>query len=213
MSSFRMGATPITWGIWKEYKRSFAVPGKQIKLPDDPGWGFPDDHPVVNVSWEDIMNPGGFCEWASNVAGFNLTLPTDAQYEYSARGGKDGREFPWGNEFDRSLLWCSERSPSANRVIGGQTGAVKRSIRIYRNGFGLTDMVGNVWQWCADYAHADYRPTAKNPRDNRKSKGHVVRGGSWGFDDPTLFRCAGRDGFESAIRLANVGFRLSAGRK
>ncbi|MFM7188108.1 MAG: formylglycine-generating enzyme family protein, partial [Armatimonadota bacterium] len=175
-----------------------------IKLPEDPSWGYPDDHPVVNVSWEDIMDPGGFCEWASKTAGIKLTLPTEAQWEYAARGGKDGLEYPWGDEFDPFKLWYSET----------QTAAVDRSNRIYRNGYGLTDMAGNVWQWCADYLNDDYRPVGKDPVDTRNSKLRCVRGGSWITELPGYFRCAFRNGnFPVDRDFYNGGFRLSAGLK
>jgi len=209
MSPFRMGATPVTWGMWKEYRQSFAVPGKEIKLPEDPGWGYPDDHPVVIVSWEDIMDPGGFCEWASKTAGFKLTLPTDAQWEYAARGGKDGLEYPWGYIFDKSRLWCSDKSYRD----AGKTAAVDRSNRIYRNGYGLTDMVGNVWQWCADYYDPDYRPVGKDPVDTRKSAARCARGASWPNFDPFYFRCAYRNWNIPVLRSDGFGFRLSAGLK
>jgi formylglycine-generating enzyme required for sulfatase activity len=81
MSAFHMGATPVTWGMWKEYCKA-----KSVRMPDEPDWGYIDNHPVVNVSWEGIMNPGGFCEWANDVAGFRLSLPTEAQFEYANRG-------------------------------------------------------------------------------------------------------------------------------
>lgn len=209
MSQFRMGATPVTWGMWKEYRKGVSVPGKGIKLPDDPGWGYPDDNPVVNVSWEDIMNPGGFCEWASGVAGFRLVIPTDAQFEYAARGGKDGLEFSWGNDFDRSKLWCSKYFGEAEK-----TAAVDRSNRIYRNGYGLTDMGGNVWQWCADYYNYDYRPVGKKDPVNIKKSENVcvgcVRGGSFVFSDPECFRCTNRSGILQDARSSTYGFRLVA---
>lgn len=203
MSPFRMGATPVTWGMWKEYRQSVSVPGKDIKLPDDPGWGYPDDHPVVRVSWDDIMDPSGFCEWASGVAGFKLTLPTDAQWEYAARGGKDGLKYPWGNDFDESKLWC----------YGNQTAAVDRTNRIYRNGYGLTDMVGNVWQWCADYYNIGYRPAGKDPVDTPKSKFRCIRGGSWLDVDQDFFRCSFRFRYSPDRGNNFFGFRLSAGLK
>jgi formylglycine-generating enzyme required for sulfatase activity len=195
--------------MWKEYRQSFAVPGKGIKLPQDPGWGYPDDHPVVHVSWDDIMDPGGFCEWASQTAGIKLTLPTEAQWEYAASGGKDGLEYPWGNTFDKSRLWCSDK------YFGDaeKTAAVDRSNLIYRNGYGLTDMVGNVFQWCADYYNPGYRPVGKDPVDTRESKIRCVRGGSWNFDIPDFFRCANRYGFIPVNRSSYNGFRLSAGLK
>ena len=198
-----MGSTPITWGMWKEYRKSFTVPGKEVKLPDDSGWGYPDDHPVVNVSWDDIMGSGGFCDWASEKAGLKLTLPTDAQWEYAARGGKDGLEYPWGNDFDVSKLWCSRTSGDVK-----QTAAVDRTNRIYRNRYGLTDMVGNVWQWCADFYHDDFRPVGKDPKDNQESNFRCVRGASWNEFNPEMFRCNLRGRFIPDAKYSNCGFRL-----
>jgi sulfatase modifying factor 1 len=195
--------------MWKEYRHSVTVPSTAIKLPDDPGWGYLDDHPVVNVSWEDIMNPGGFCEWASGVAGFKLTLPTDAQWEYAARGGKDGLEYPWGNDFDKSKLWCSEIEVDA----AGKTAVVDRTDRIYCNGYGLTDMVGNAWQWCADYYNGDYRPNGKDPVDTKKSGCRCVRGSSWYLNGPVASLCAFRHRGFPDFSLNYFGFRLSAGQK
>ena len=228
MSPFRMGATPVTWGMWKEYCKA-----ETVRMPYKPEWGYSDDHPVVNVSWEDIMKSGGFCEWASGVAGFKLTLPTDAQWEYAARGGKDGLQYPWGNDFDDSKLWCSRELGVISRtarIVDGNvriyrsgyglvdtTAPVDRTNRIYRNGYGLTDMVGNVWQWCADYYNDDYRPNGKDPVDTRESKYYqrCIRGGSWYTLTPDNFRCATRIGSLPDIRynLNDIGFRLSAGQK
>jgi formylglycine-generating enzyme required for sulfatase activity len=105
LSAFRMGATPVTVGIWKEYCTATGT-----SLPIAPEWGFLDGHPVVNVSWTDIMGidgSGGFSAWASDVAGFRLTLPTEAQFEYAARGGESGLAYPWGDTFDATKVWCS----------------------------------------------------------------------------------------------------------
>ena len=204
ISPFRMGATPVTWGMWKEFCKA-----KSVRMPKDPGWGFPDDHPVVNVSWEDIMKPGGFCEWVSDVAGFKLTLPTSAQFEYSARGGKDGLEYPWGKDFDRSKLWCSDKQ----RNDAGKTAAVDRTSRIYRNGYGLTDTVGNVNQWCSDYHTEHEPPTGNDPVDTTKSDYRGIRSGSWSSYDPINFRCASRNGFFPDAGLNIFGLRLSAGQK
>lgn len=199
ISPFRMGATPVTWGMWKEYCKA-----ESVRMLRDPGWGYPDNHPVVNVAYEFIVEPGGFLEWANGVSGFKLTLPTDAQWEYAARGGKDGLEYPWGNDFDRSKLWCSEKEQGD----AGKTAAVDRKNRIYRNGYGLTDMVGNVWEWCGDYYNRDYRPAGKDPVDINSSLDKCVRGGSWKNVHPEIFRCADRTG-DPGFRYDNFGFRLS----
>lgn len=79
---------------------------------------------------------GGFCKWVSDVAGIKLSLPTEAQFEYSARAGKKSDVFPWGDTFEKGRSF-----------IGWLlTGGVDRRFDIYRNGFGLTDMSGNVYQ-------------------------------------------------------------------
>lgn len=178
-------------------------------MPEKPSWGYRDNHPVVNVSWDDIMTPGGFCDWASNVSGFKLSLPTDSQCEYAARGSRDGLEYPWSNEFDRSKLWCSERE------FGdvGTTGAVDRSNRSFCNAFRLTDMVGNVWQWSADYYNDSYRPVGKDPTDKQNSNERCMRGGSWLNCDPIDFLCASRLGNKPDFKSNNLGFRLAVVRK
>jgi formylglycine-generating enzyme required for sulfatase activity len=188
--------------MWKEYHRSVGVPGTDTEL-DDFSWCGPDDHPAVHVLWDEIMDPGGFCEWASGVAGFTLTIPTDVQWEYAARGGLDGLEYPWGNEFDESKLW----------FYNEETAAVDRTDRIFRNGYGLTDMVGNVHQWCADYYNEEYRPSGRDPIDRRRSEYRCVRGGSWNDSYPlSFFRCALRfNYFPGGYIDFPIGFRLSAG--
>ena len=239
LSAFRMGATPVTVGMWKEYCASAGV-----VMPDAPEWGWIDDHPVVNVSWNDIMGEdgkGGFCAWASGVAGIRLTLPTEAQWEYAARGGQEGFMYPWGNEFDRSKLWFSVD----NEGGAGRTASVSRSSNVHRNGYGLTDMAGNVWEWCSDWYGAYPSESRSVPRREKVAKGGIaglfggtevrtvfrdekvgiaasnptgpdsgesrcLRGGSWYFG-PGFARCALRDWFQPVIRMNNFGFRLSAG--
>jgi formylglycine-generating enzyme required for sulfatase activity len=184
VSAFRMGATPVTWAVWKEYCDAEAV-----RLPDEPDWGRLGPHPVVNVSYDDIVGSnggGGFCGWVSRIAGFTVALPTSEQFEFAARGGEDGFDYPWGNEFDTSKLWCEAK----------QTAGVDRTYRNYRNGYGLTDMAGNVYQWCSN----DYKD------------GKEIRGGSWPYNYLVNYRfqCARRDWMAPAFRLNDGGFRLSA---
>ena len=188
VSAFRMGATPVTWAIWKEYCDAEAV-----RLPDEPDWGRLGPHPVVNVSYDDIVGSnggGGFCGWVSRIAGFTVALPTSEQFEFAARGGEDGFDYPWGNEFDTSKLWCSLREIGDAK----KTAAVDRTYRNYRNGYGLTDMAGNVDQWCSN----DY------------VRGKEFRGCSWFFLKVDFFRCAYRDWNFPVYRSNDKGFRLVA---
>jgi formylglycine-generating enzyme required for sulfatase activity len=200
-----MGATPVTVAVWKEYCAATGT-----VLPEAPDWGLLDDHPVVNVSWNDIMGAigtGGFCAWASDIAGFRLTLPTEAQFEYSSRGGQSGLEYSWGNAFDDSKLWCSK---STDRT---STAPVTRSSNIFRNAYGLTDMSGNVFQWCSDL-YVPYTISTQTDPIGSSSTSYNVRcgrGGSWGGGSPVLFRCAYRGSAKPDNRNDSKGFRLAAG--
>jgi formylglycine-generating enzyme required for sulfatase activity len=205
VSAFRMGATPVTVAVWKEY-----CVASGIETPRWPDWGFLDDHPVVNVSWNDIMGSdgkGGFCAWASDIAGFRLTLPTEAQWEYAARGGQSELEYPWGNIFNDSKVWSSVISKRK------ETAPVTRSSNIFINGYGLTDMSGNVYHLCSD-VYAPYSSgTQTDPVGaSSTSINHCcLRGGSWLNDDSVSFRCAHRFQRRPSAFSDVDGFRLSAG--
>jgi formylglycine-generating enzyme required for sulfatase activity len=205
LSSYYMGATPVTVSVWKEYCVATGT-----ALPASPSWGRLDDHSVVNVSWDDIMGVdgrGGFCTWASEIAGGRLTLPTEAQFEYAARGEGAWHEFPWGNTFDDSKIWCSETTRRDS------TAPCVRSSNIYCNSFGLTDMSGNIWQWCSDL-YAAYGLYSENKPIGPPSSSdslRCVRGGSWFNNNPLYFRCAFRFRFPPFGRYINVGFRLASG--
>src|SRR5690606_5945368 len=103
---------------------------------DKPGYDDDDDQPVVNICWLDAK---AYCDWLARKTGKPFRLPTDAEWEYAARGGADDTAaFPWGDELDASRAW-----------FGGKD--APRPVASYPpNGFGLYDMIGNVWQWCED---------------------------------------------------------------
>ena len=222
LSPFRLGATPVTVALWQEYCLAM-----RIAMPNEPWWGWLEDHPVVNVSWNDIMGidrKGGFCSWASDVAGFRVSLPTEAQWEYACRGAQSGLEYPWGNEYDDSNLWCSVEAKRSG------TAPVVRTRNIYRNSYGLTDMAGNVMEWCFDY-HEQYPFVLErtsgigglfgikekkaisqvDPTGPTGGTDRCVRGGSWYIINPDFFRCAYRLRFIPDNWNFNFGFRLSAG--
>lgn len=203
LSAFRMGATPVSVSVWKEY-----CSAAKLQLTEPPEWGWLDDHPIVNVTWNDVMGvnaKGGFCAWASMIAGFDLTLPTEAEFEYASRG-RNGLVYPWGNKFDESKLW------SSNATERKSPAPVNRSYNVYRNAYGLTDMSGNVWQWCFDI-YDDYPETAvTNPRGpaTKPEEGRCRRGGSFLNGTPEFFQCAYRDTKMPDDGRYDAGFRLVA---
>lgn len=202
LGAFRMGATPVTVAVWKEYCVATKTP-----LPDAPKWGLLDDHPIVNVSWFDIMGAdgnGGFCAWASDVACFQLKLPTEAQFEYASLGGNVDVEFPWGNAFDCTKLWCSIET------IGdaGGTASVERTSRNYQNAYGLSDIVGNVYQWCADWYEPYALSSARIPPSKESMPRGCARGASWRSTASVYYRIANRSRFKPTRKCSFLGFRL-----
>ncbi len=165
--------------------------------PNDEGWGR-GKRPVINVSWEDA---GAFCRWLSSQSGGEITLPSEAQWEYAARSG--GKKEKWaGTNSENSLgsyAWYDANSGSQTHPVGQ-----KRP-----NGLGLYDMSGNVWEWCRDVYSGDaYRHHARsNPIYAGSGAGRVIRGGSWsslaGF-----VRCVNRLADAPVNRRYYLGFRL-----
>ena len=169
------------------------------KFPPAPPWGWRDDNPIVNVTWVDAS---AYAEWA------RATLPTEAQFEKAARG-TDGRKYPWGDQFDSSQLWCSATNPG-----GLSTTAVGRYAV---SPFGATDMVGNVWEWCADWYDKNFWTSSVargiDPRNDSAGtqQERVRRGGSFlNVTDAGLFRSSLRLSRNPNYIVEDDGFRCVA---
>ena len=152
------------------------------------------DHPVVHVSWHDAA---AFCAWAGG------RLPTETEWEFAARGGLDGRVFPWGDELEpggehRMNVWQGT-FPSANDCSDGWYGTAP--VDSYApNGFGLFNTCGNVWEWTGSPVGAT------DPR-------RVSRGGSYLCHASYCrrYRVAARQGLPPDSSTGNLGFRCAAG--
>jgi len=148
--------------------------------------------PVTRVSWHDAR---AFCE---RIDG---RLPTEAEWEYACRAGTTTRFYAGGNEADLDRAgWYDANSGGRVHPVGQKK----------PNVFGLYDMHGNVWEWCEDDWHGNYKcaPTDGNAWiDNPRGGARAVRGGSW-FFDPPYCRSACRLGFDPDYRNDGIGFRV-----
>jgi formylglycine-generating enzyme required for sulfatase activity len=174
-----------------------------------------DNHPVVNVSWNDAK---GFCKWLSAKTGYDVALPTEAQWEYACRAGKTTRYFT-GNAEASLEGFANVADQTAKATFSDWTWAVA-----FRDGYTFTapvgsfkpnpwdlyDMHGNVWQWCEDWWGADFykEPQAKtDPSGPASGISRVLRGGTWRIY-PWLCRAAYRSGGEPDERSSSMGFRV-----
>ncbi len=206
---------PLTdYGNWWEWKG-----GASWKHPAGPGSSIAgkEDHPVVHISFYDAQ---AYCKWAGK------RLPTEAEWEWAARGGLSNSVYPWGNEDidegePKANSWQGD-FPNTNTLRDGfyNTSPVKA---FSPNGYGLYDMAGNVWEWCADYYHSNYYGTIAGPLEVVKPKGpdsshdpeepyaikRVIRGGSFLCNDSYCsgYRVARRMKTTEDSTMEHLGFR------
>jgi formylglycine-generating enzyme required for sulfatase activity len=158
-------------------------------------------HPVTLVSHTDAT---AYCRWLSGRIGRLVRLPTEAEWERAARGGLDARRYPWGDDIDASRANFLP-DPGLKRHRG------TRPVGCYPpNGFELYDMIGNVWQWVADWYRPDMYRTGenRNPRGPGQGTLRVVRGGSWVTHDVQQLRCAYRHKVPPDTYAYSIGFRV-----
>ena len=231
VNDFYLGQYEVTVGQFRQfvnatgYRTEAEREGWAVALTDrgwakvmdrnwkNPGFSQTHQHPVVCVSWNDAQ---AFLDWLSKKMGKAFRLPTEAEWEYTARSGGQKVKYSWGNG-----------SPSDNIADESIKRAYPKLVQKYWEGYddtfvftapvgsfspnelGLYDMGGNVAEWCQDWYGKDYY--ASSPKDNPSGPGsgeyRVFRGGSWG-SDPRSVRAAYRYGGAPSIRYGSLGFRL-----
>ncbi len=186
-------------------------------------WTHPafDNYPVVGVNWEAAKY---FCQWRTEYLNSyradrgefsmpNFRLPSEAEWEYASRGGRDMAKYPWGNPYIRNVKGCllANFKPGRGNYYDDGFAYTAPVATFFANDYGLYDMSGNVAEWCEDAFHPasfplvwDLNPTYFDPEEHRK----IIRGGSW--KDIAYFLETGTRAFEfKDSARASVGFRCA----
>jgi formylglycine-generating enzyme required for sulfatase activity len=186
LSSFSIGKYEVTQAQW------------QAVMGNNPSYNKGCDNcPVEQVSWNDIQ---GYIQKLNAQTGKQYRLPTEAEWEYAARGGKKSRDYNYsGSDYMRNVAWSNGNSGSSSHSVGGKQ----------PNELGIYDMSGNVWEWCSDW-YGPYRTDvvgSQNPKGPDRGEYRSLRGGSW-FRTPWHCRSVNRDWELPDFKDDRDGFRL-----
>jgi formylglycine-generating enzyme required for sulfatase activity len=195
LDAFGIGRFPVTNGEYAPFVEST----RRSPPPfwNDPVFSHP-DQPVVGVTWHDA---DAYCRWLHAQAGEEFRLPTEAERERAARGGREGALYPWGDE-----------PPSEKGFVGcNASGDGPAPVGVNPpNDFGLCDMSEGVHEWCSDYYDYHYyrNSPAQNPRGPACGERRASRGGSWRHR-VKFSRCSARSSLPPIFQYADYGFRVA----
>ena len=185
-----------------ERERQFRATGQPYVWPDSEAPKDRLDHPVTLVRWEDAI---AYCAWLSGATGRIARLPTEAEWEKAARGGLEGKRYPWGDSLTHDM--ANFLADPSMKTGQGTT----RCRSFPPNGYGLFDMAGNVWEWVYDWHSALYYATSPlhSPLGPREGTLRVVRGGSWLASDTRMLSCSHRHKVPPDTYSYAIGFRIA----
>jgi len=194
VDAFDLAACQVTNADYRHFLG--ATGGSPPPFWDDPNFNQP-DQPVVAVSWFEAVR---YCEWLSSVTERKYRLPTEAEWERAARGGTEGRLYPWGDGPPQSLPDYGRRWKSGPEPVA----------RYAPNAFGLYDIGENVHEWCSDWYQADYYSVSPehNPAGPESGERRASRGGSWRHHIKVA-RCAARSSIPPQFQYADYGVRVA----
>ena len=197
VDGFYIGMLEVTQSQWeKVVGTSIYQQWSKADFSGSPSRGVGPDYPMYCISWDEAME---FCRLLSNKTGRTYTLPTEAQWEYAARGGNknEGAKYAGSNMID-AVAWYTDNSGSSTHIVGS-----KRA-----NALGIYDMSGNVWEWCKDwYASSYVSYDTNNPTGPSSGSVRVYRGGGW-HCSASGCRVLNRNYDSPDIRDYFLGFRV-----
>lgn len=203
--SFYLSQYPITQVQWRLVA---ALPRVRKNLDPNPAYFVGDNLPIEQISWDDALE---FCARLSQKTGRKYRLPSEAEWEYACRGGTQTR-FWFGQNINSDLANYDAHSGYGRDTEGA---FLQKTTPVdyfgIKNPFGLADLHGNVWEWCADHWHQDYHgaPTDGSPwLSDDQEQLRVIRGGSW-YDLSRFCRSACRYSLHPQRKVNNVGFRIA----
>ncbi|MCQ2291519.1 MAG: formylglycine-generating enzyme family protein, partial [Muribaculaceae bacterium] len=186
LGNYSIGKTEVTQALWEAVMGSY------------PSHFNGDNQPVEQVSWDDCLE---FIRKLNDLTGENFRLPTEAEWEYAARGGNKGLGYMYsGSNTIDDVAWYDGNSADMTYPVGTMA----------PNELGIYDMSGNVWEWCSDWYDEDYDSSASqtNPSGPNRGSDRVCRGGGW-VNDARSCRVSTRFRVNPAIRNPLLGLRLA----
>lgn len=195
VDGFYIGMLEVTQSQWEKVVGT-SIYQQRSKANTSNTFGVGPDYPMYHVSWNEAME---FCRLLSNKTGRTYTLPTEAQWEYAARGGNKNESAKYaGSNMIDAVAWYTDNSGSSTHIVGS-----KRA-----NALGIYDMSGNVWEWCKDwYANSYVSYDTNNPVGPSSGFDRVYRGGSWS-NAASYCRVAFRGNGSPGGRSSALGFRV-----
>jgi formylglycine-generating enzyme required for sulfatase activity len=196
VDAFQLGACQVTNYAYAQFldETGTAPPPTW----EDPPLNSP-QQPVVSVSWLEAMQ---YCEWLSPYWGKPCRLPSEAEWERAARGGVEGKLFPWGDELPATRPNYASRWKTGPEPVATQAA----------NHYGLFDIGENIHEWCSDWFQAEYYAVSpeRNPQGPPSGERKASRGGSWRHH-VKISRCAARASIPPGLQYADYGFRVACG--
>lgn len=184
LDSYYIAETEVTQAQWYAVMRT-----------NTSSYHIGDNYPVESVTWYEAQE---FCEKLSELTGKKYVLPTEAQWEYAARGGKKSKGYKYsGSNTINDVAWYYDNS-------GAETHSVKQK---QPNELGIYDMSGNVWEWCSDWYGSYSSSSQTNPTGPSSGSGRVLRGGSWSSSASNC-RVERRNFSNPSDHGSNYGFRV-----